>query len=68
MEEYVDFLSMEEQKSIQLKALFSRHHFQNYRLSAFESYDLYAKSCVWQNKSAELCKGKMQSPALNFCA
>jgi transposase len=25
-------------------------------------------SCVWQNKSAELCKGKMQSPALNFCA
>lgn len=44
MEEYVDFLSMEEQKSIQLKALFSRHHFQNYRLSAFESYDLYAKS------------------------
>ncbi|WP_096549707.1 hypothetical protein [Ureibacillus thermosphaericus] len=24
--------------------------------------------CVWQNKSAELCKGKMQSPALNFCA
>ena len=24
MEEYVDFLSMEEQKSIQLKALFSR--------------------------------------------
>nr|WP_248628578.1 ATP phosphoribosyltransferase regulatory subunit [Enterococcus cecorum] len=44
MEEYFDFLSMEEQKSIQLKALFSRYHFQNYRLSAFESYDLYAKS------------------------
>ncbi|WP_300267002.1 ATP phosphoribosyltransferase regulatory subunit, partial [uncultured Enterococcus sp.] len=44
MEDYFDFLSMEEQKSIQLKALFSRHHFQNYRLSAFESYDLYAKS------------------------
>lgn len=44
MEDYFGFLSMEEQKSIQLKALFSRHHFQNYRLSAFESYDLYAKS------------------------
>jgi putative transposase len=33
---------------------------------------LYVESeqgkCVWQNKSAELCKGKMQSPALNFCA
>ncbi|RBR39269.1 hypothetical protein EB31_00155 [Enterococcus cecorum] len=29
--------------------------------------DLYI-DCVWQNKSAELCKGKMQSPALNFCA
>lgn len=29
---------------------------------------LEIKNCVWQNKSAELCKGKMQSPALNFCA
>ncbi|MEK6452865.1 hypothetical protein [Caldifermentibacillus hisashii] len=28
----------------------------------------YKNNCVWQNKSAELCKGKMQSPALNFCA
>ena len=38
MEEYVDFLSMEEQKSIQLKALFSRHHFQNYRKRPITRY------------------------------
>jgi hypothetical protein len=30
--------------------------------------ETFAINCVWQNKSAELCKGKMQSPALNFCA
>ena len=44
MENYQTYLTKEEQKTIQLKALFHHHHFQRYYLSAFESYDLYLKS------------------------
>ena len=44
MENYQTYLTKEEQKTIQLKALFHHHYFQRYYLSAFESYDLYLKS------------------------
>lgn len=48
MEEYVKYLSTEEKKTIQLKALFQHHHFQRYYLSAFESYDVYVQSRNYQ--------------------